>query len=264
MELLEKLWQSVNELFSAASLGIPDMPEILTIVVLTAAAGSCIPIGGLIASFEHIKPNWLEEDLRHFLIAFGGGILLGAVAVVLVPEGISYVNSSMFAISTILTGGFLVFLIERALGLRRRESPQMMGMILDYIPEAIALGGLMALGSPIAPLLALLIGFQNLPEGFNAYRELVVQNDHDRKKTLFTMTWIVLIGPIAGVSGYFFLAAHQAVLGAIMLFASGGILYLIFQDIAPQSRLDKHWAPPLGAVFGFCFALFSKMLIENG
>lgn len=45
-----------------------------------------------------------------------------------------------------------------------------------------------------------------------------------------------------------------------MLFASD----LIFQDIAPQSRLEKHWAPPLGAVLGFCLALFSQMLLVAG
>lgn len=238
------------------------MSEILTIVILTGVAGGCIPIGGVIASFEHIHPNWLEKEFRHFLIAFGGGILLGAVAVVLVPEGISRMNGSMFAIPIILAGGFLFFTIERVLGLRRRESPQLMGMILDYVPEAIALGGLVALSSPVAPLLALLISLQNLPEGFNTYRELKVHNNNSRK-TLLIMSALVVIGPIAGLSGFFFLSEHQVILGAIMLFSSGGILYLIFQDIAPQSRLEKHWAPPLGAVFGFCLALFSKMLVVN-
>ena len=78
---------------------------------------------------------------------------------------------------------------------------------------------------------------------------------------LLSMSALVLIGPIAGLCGFFFLSNHQAILGAIMLLSSGGILYLIFQDIAPQSRLEKHWAPPLGAVFGFCVALFSEMLM---
>ena len=239
------------------------MSEILKIIILTGAAGNCIPLGAVIASLEHIQPDWLEKEFRHFLVAFGGGILLGAVAVVLVPEGILSMNGSMLSIPIILAGGFSFFLIERVLGLRRRESPQLMGMILDYVPEAIALGGLMALGSPSAPLLALLIGMQNLPEGFNAYRELTVQNNNTPKKALLSMIGLVVIGPIAGISGFYFLSAHESVLGAIMLFASGGILYLVFQDIAPQARLDKHWAPPLGAVLGYCFALFSKMLIEN-
>ncbi len=235
------------------------MNEILTIIVLTALAGACIPLGGLLAGIEGFRPNWLEREFRHFLIAVGGGILLGALAVVLVPEGQALLGHSLWAIPLFLAGGLAVFAIERMLGLRRREAPQLMGMILDFVPEAIALGGMMASESPIAPLLALLIGLQNLPEGFNAYRELRDQG-RGRRQTLATMTALVAIGPAAGLVGYLFLTDHPAVLGGIMLFASGGILYLIFQDIAPQSRLERHWGPPLGAVLGFCLALFSRML----
>lgn len=238
------------------------MSEIVTIIILTGCAGACIPLGGAVASFEHIRPYWLEREFRHFLIAFGGGILLGAAAEILVPEGVSSMQGSMFAIPIMLAGAFGFFVIERFLGLRRREAPQLMGMVLDYIPEAIALGGLVATGSSISPLLALLIGLQNLPEGFNSYREIKRQRDNDPGKTLLSMGLLVPLGPLAGLSGYFFLSGHDAVLGAIMLFSSGGIIYLIFQDIAPQSRLEKHWAPPLGAVFGFCLALFSEMLVK--
>jgi len=236
------------------------MKEILTIIFLTTAAGSCIPIGGILATIENFRPNWLNKELRHSLIAFGGGILLGAVTIVLVPEGVSSMQGSLLAIPITLAGGLCFFTIERFLGLQRRETPQLMGMVLDYIPESIALGGMVALSSPVAPLLALLIGLQNLPEGFNAYRELININKSDAKKTLLAMSFLVFLGPIAGLLGFFFLSEQKAVLGAIMLFSSGGILYLIFQDIAPQSHLKRHWAPPLGAVLGFCLALFAEML----
>ena len=165
------------------------------------AAGSCIPIGGFIASLEKIRPDWLEQEFRHFLIAYGGGILLGAVTIVLVPEGIANMENSPFSIPLILMGGISFFLIERVLGLRRRESPQLMGMILDYVPEALALGGLVALGSPAALLLAILIGLQNLPEGFNTYRELAARKENKPKATLLSMSSLVIIGPIAGLSG---------------------------------------------------------------
>lgn len=46
-----------------------------------------------------------------------------------------------------------------------------------------------------------------------------------------------------------------------MLFAAGGILYLTFQDIAPQVRLDRHWAPPLGAVGGFLLGLAGSFIV---
>lgn len=238
------------------------MKEILRIILLTTLAGGCIPLGGTIAKIERILPHWLINEFRHFLIALGGGILLGAVSVVLIPEGISNLWQPLLAIPITLFGGITFFVIERYLGLRRREAPQLMGMTLDYIPESIALGGMVALDATLAPLLALLIGLQNLPEGFNAYRELLDIDDSDAKKTLLVMSSLVLLGPICGLSGYFFLSEHQSLLGAIMLFSSGGILYLIFQDIAPQSRLENNWAPPLGAVFGFTLALFSKMLTQ--
>ncbi|MEP4890749.1 MAG: divalent cation transporter [Aliiglaciecola sp.] len=238
------------------------MSEILTIVLLTGLSGSCILIGGFLATFDHIRPLWIEREVRHSVIAFGGGILLGAVAVVLVPEGIANMQGSLFSIPIVLLGGFVFFFIERRLGLKKQDSPQLMGMMLDYIPEAVALGGLVALGSPVAPLLAIFIGLQNLPEGFNSYREINNKNGNKSSKTLLTMAGLIPLGPIAGLVGYIFLSDYQGVLGAIMLFASGGILYIIFQDIAPQSRLDKHWAPPLGAVFGFCLALFSDMVVS--
>jgi ZIP family zinc transporter len=239
------------------------MSDVAAILFFTAAAGACIPLGGYLASFEHIRARWLEQELRHFLIALGGGILLGAVAVVLVPEGVASMRGSMLAIPIVLAGGIVFFLIERALGLRRREAPQLMGMLLDYVPEAIALGGLVALASPVAPLLAVLIGLQNLPEGFNAFRELHALQQRSARRTLTIMWSLVAIGPIAGLLGYSLLSEFPAALGAIMLFASGGILYLIFQDIAPQSRLKRHWAPPLGAVLGFSVALFGNMLVRS-
>ncbi|MGO1233675.1 MAG: ZIP family metal transporter [Marinobacter sp.] len=237
--------------------------DILTIVGLTVLAGSLIPLGGLLASVETIRPNWLEKEFRHFLIAFGGGILLGAVSVVLIPEGQSSMGDSLWAIPAIAAGGVLFFLVERALGLQRRESPQLMGLMLDFIPEAIALGGLAVVSPKTAVLMAVLIAMQNLPEGFNAYRELASLPGYTARKTLAFMGSLVVTGPVAGLLGYFFLSDRPIILGAVMLVASGGILYLIFQDIAPQSRLDRHWGPPLGAVAGFCLALFSHDFVTH-
>ena len=237
--------------------------EILYIVGLTLAAGACIPLGGLVASIERISPNWLEQEFRHFLIAFGGGILLGAVAVVLVPEGKASMNGSLWAIPAILAGGIVFFGVERMLGLKKREAPQLMGVMLDFVPEATALGGMIMVNPRVAPLLALLIALQNLPEGFNAYRELREHSGYSSRQTLAFMAGLALAGPVAGLLGYYFLASSPVLLGSIMLVASGGILYLIFQDIAPQSKLERHWTPPLGAVVGFCLALFSNDLVSH-
>lgn len=206
---------------------------------------------------------WLEQELRHSIIAFGGGILLAAVAFVLVPEGYEYFPSPGWGVAVFLVGGMVFMLVERHLAARRRQLPQTMAMLLDFVPESIAMGGMFAFGSPSAPLLALLIGMQNLPEGFNAYRELLAVAHYRVRHTLYLMLALILTGPIAGALGWWIAAKFPALVGAVMLFSSGGILYLLFQDIAPQSRLERRWAPALGAVIGFCFAMLAEMLVAG-
>ncbi|MFC1883520.1 ZIP family metal transporter [Thermodesulfobacteriota bacterium] len=237
------------------------MDEITRIILYTLCAGACIPLGGILANFERIRPGWLENELRHSIIAFGGGILFAAVALVLVPEGTEYVNHSILSVIILLGGGICFFALEKFLGTRRREKPQFTAMLLDYIPESLALGGAFAIGAPSAPLLALFIGLQNIPEGFNAYRELRSAKQPGKKSILLFMLLLVPIGPIIAVLGCKYFSNNVLLLGATMLFASGGILYLIFQDIAPQSHMRRHWAPPLGAVLGFCIGMLGNNII---
>lgn len=240
------------------------MSEVILIIALTAAAGLCMPIGGLLASLEHIRPRWLENELRHFVIAFGGGLLLGAVFQVLLPQGTTLVGQPSVAVLVFLLGGFLFFVLERSLGLRRHEAPQLTGMLVDFVPESIALGGLVATQPKLALVLAVIIGLQNLPEGFNAYRELVGPRALSSRKVWLFMLLLVPIGPAAGLLAHFGLAEQPEVLGVIMLLAAGGIVYLMFQEIAPQSRLRRHWAPPLGAVFGVGVTLLMELWIVGG
>ena len=84
--------------------------------------------------------------------------------------------------------------------------------------------------------------------------------------------WIIVFGlslaagiamPVgAALAGYFWLLDYPLIVSCIMVFSAGGILYVIFQDIAPQAKLERHWAPPLGAVGGFLLGLVGKMMIS--
>ena len=240
------------------------MPGIAEMIAYTTLAGACIPLGGLLAKFEHIRPDWMEREFRHFVIAFGGGVLLAAVALALMPVGIEYVQAPWAIAFFFCAGGVAFFAMERAIGRRRRESPQLLAMLLDYIPESLALGGMFAVGAEAAPLLAILIGIQNLPEGFNAYRERMSVKGTQSGRLLLAMCLLIPIGPILATLGWCLLSSYTFFLGDLMLVASGGILYLIFQDIAPQSRLRNHWFPPLGAVLGFGAGLLGQLLTGVG
>lgn len=138
---------------------------------------------------------------------------------------------------------------------------QLTAMLTDFVPEALALGATFTFSKDAGLLLTGLIALQNMPEGFNAYREIKASSEYRRLKIIGAFALMALLGPIAGTTGYFVLSDHPQIVSGIMLFAAGGILYIIFQDIAPQSRLKNHWAPPLGAVAGFLLGVLGHISI---
>ena len=237
------------------------MSDFAVMLLCTTLAGSCIAAGGLVGRIERIRPQWLENEIRHSVIAFGGGVLLAAVAFVLAPEGIEYLESPPVGIGAFIGGSIAFFLIERYLDTHSAGAPNFAAMLLDFLPESLALGGMFATGASSAPLLAALIGLQNLPEGFNSFRELRSKSSMGTMRILLLMAALIPLGPGFGWLGWRHGPDHPEVLGFVMLFAAGGIVYLLFQDIAPGSRLERHWAPALGAALGFAVGLLGHMLV---
>ncbi|MGE9267128.1 MAG: ZIP family metal transporter [Verrucomicrobiales bacterium] len=231
------------------------MSSLATALTLGLLSGLSIPIGAWLGKSEAIKNPWLKSELRHFIMAFGGGALLSAVALVLVPEGSA--NLPIWHTSLAFTLGAVFFAgLDILLSRLRSQVSQLVAMLSDFLPEAIALGATIAHGES-GLLLAFLIALQNIPEGFNAYQEL--ESGHKNKALLITFSLLALAGPLATWTGHSLLADYPLAVSSLMLFAAGGILYLIFQDIAPQAKLKRHWLPPLGAVAGFLLGLIGHL-----
>ncbi|WP_458789233.1 ZIP family metal transporter [Adonisia turfae] len=233
----------------------------LEVVIMTLLAGLAIPAGGFLAMIERVRPLWLERELRHAIIAFGGGVLLSAVSLVLVPEGAAALPASM-ALAMLIVGGIVFMAIDHGIKRMKGSAGQLIAMLADFVPEAIALGAVFATSPAKASLLAVLIGLQNLPEGFNAYREMRASTRASAGKIVVLMSAMALLGPAAGVAGHLVLRDEHQVVGAIMLFAAGGILFLTFEDIAPQAELENKVAPAFGAVLGFAAGLAGHFLIQ--
>lgn len=237
------------------------MSDWLQLSLLTLMAGLMMPLGAALACIERIRPSWLETDFRHSVIAFGGGALIAAVALVLVPQGSKELSLTLVSIS-FASGGLVFMGLDYFLSTQGTSASQLIAMLTDFVPEALAMGATFTVSPEAGLLLAIIIALQNLPEGFNAYRELAQFTSYPSWSLVSAFSLMALLGPLAGLTGHFFLADHPVIIAVIMMFAAGGILYLIFQDIAPQARLKNHYAPPLAALGGFLLGLIGHQIIS--
>jgi len=235
------------------------MSPLATIVIATWLAGAAAVVGGVFARLEGTVETEGKRELIHGIVAFGGGILVAAVAFALIPEAIDRL-APLPLVGTFLAGGLAFCLLDAGLSRHGGTKAQFMAMLMDFLPEAISLGAVFGHDRRLGFLLAAFIGAQNLPEGFNAYREMIASGAKPRS-TLWVLFGVSVLGPMAGCIGFLFLQHRPSLTAAIMSFAAGGILYLVFQDIAPQSTMRRHWAPPLGAVLGFLVGMLGKQLI---
>jgi ZIP family zinc transporter len=235
------------------------MSQLVLIVLASWTAGLAAFLGGILAKVEGTPETEAKREIVHGVVAFGGGILVAAVAFALTPEGIKVLSPVSLA-STFCLGGVAFCVLDVCLSKRGGTKAQLMAMLMDFLPEAISLGAVFGHNPRLGILLAGFIGAQNLPEGFNSFREIVDSGSRPRTalKALFVIS---LLGPIAACIGFLFLQEQSKLTAAIMGFAAGGILNLIFQDIAPMSKMRRHWTPPLGAVLGFVVGMLGKQLI---
>jgi len=235
-----------------------QQPDIVNLVIVATLAGLAMPAGALLSRVEGLRPKWLENELRHGILALGAGALISAVALVLVPEGSKDVSVAMACMCFV--GGAMAFMgLDIYLAKKKTAGSQLAAMLSDFIPESVALGTTAALGGGTM-LLGLLIAVQNLPEGFNAYREMLPKNKNRSTKLIFIFMLMSLLGPLMSLIGFYYLAQFPMIISGIMLFAAGGILYSVFQDIAPGIHMDNHWLPPFGAILGFLVGLVGYML----
>lgn len=236
------------------------MSQLTIIIIASWLAGLAGYGGGVIAWVTDGANTDTKHEVTHGIIAFGGGILIAAVAFALLPKAM-VVLSPVGLGATFCAGGLLFCILDAHLSRSGGTKAQFLAMLMDFLPEALALGAVFGHDHRLGVLLAAFIGAQNLPEGFNAFREMTTVGIRSRV-ALMALLAVSLLGPVAACAGYFFLQDQAKVTASIMTFAGGGIMYLIFQDIAPQSKIRKHWIPALGAVLGFAVGMIGKQVLQ--
>jgi len=235
------------------------MSQLALILGLSWLAGFAAFLGSIAARLEGSADTIGKQELVRGIVALGGGILVAAVAFALAPTAVSELGPLCITF-TFCLGGIAFCLLDVRISSSGGSRAQLMAMLMDFFPEAISLGAVFGHNRGMGMLLAVFIAAQNLPEGFNSYREITAAGTK-ASSALRALFCISFLGPLAAFLGHFLLQDKTEWTAGIMSFAAGGILYLIFQDIAPQSRMERHWTPPLGAVLGFVIGMVGHQLI---
>ena len=236
------------------------MSEITTVILYSFFSGITVLFGALTSKFyEKLKKSILKEEFIHGTVAFGGGVLIAAVAFVLTPPAIK--SLSFFSIGFIFfLGVAFFFILDKFISTKGGTLAQLMAMLMDFIPEAISLGAVFAHNNRLGLLLAIFIGLQNYPEAFNAYRDLR-KSGYSPNRAVTILAPMSLIGIFAALLGHYLLSGKPQLIASLMLFSAGGILYLIFQDIAPMSKLKNYRIPAIGATLGFFVGMVGEKIL---
>lgn len=234
---------------------------LIKLILFSGFAGITVFIGGLLANYfnHHVNENHVKYEIIHTLMSFGSGIMLSALALVLIPKGMEQLDLLPIVIS-FLFGAILFMIINQYLAKKGGKTATLLAMLMDFIPESIALGAVFAIEPDMAILLAVFIGLQNLPEAFNSFRDLV-QSGFTVNKTLIMFFILSFFGIIGALIGHYFLSDYPDLTAHLMIFASGGILYLLIQNIIPESKLEKNYLTSLGAILGFLVGIIGDKIV---
>lgn len=138
-----------------------------------------------------------------------------------------------------------------------------LAITLHNIPEGLAVGvafGAAAAGHPAASIgaaiaLAVGIGIQNFPEGA-AVSVPLRREGMSRQKSFMYGQFSGMVEPIAGVCGAFAVVYMQPILPYALSFAAGAMIYVVAEELIPESQAEKHSdIATIGVMIGFAIMM---------
>jgi ZIP family zinc transporter len=145
----------------------------------------------------------------------------------------------------------------------RRSVLLVLAITLHNIPEGLAVGvafGAAAAGHPAASIgaaiaLAIGIGIQNFPEGA-AVSVPLRREGMSRTRSFMYGQASGIVEPIAGVLGAAAVLIMQPILPYALSFAAGAMIYVVAEELIPESQAERHSdIPTVGVMMGFAIMM---------
>lgn len=199
----------------------------------------------------------ISSRLFKSMLGLSAGVMLAATTFALIVPGIEFGEAAWpshgwWIVSLgMLAGAGLMHLVddkipyfhlqnlsEVAQDSVRKVSLFVFAVTIHNFPEGISVGVSFGTGLPANGIvMATAIGLQNLPEGLAVALPLIGLG-YDKWKAVLIATFTGFMEPLGGLLGVTMVAAFAQILPIIMGFAAGAMLFVISEEIIPQTHRD--------------------------
>src|SRR5512132_4243117 len=209
-----------------------------------AVAASSLVIGAVIALLFRIGLRTIG-----LIMAFGGGVLISAVAFDLVEEAFGMSSGHGWVIAGIFAGCAVFFggdwLIDRSGGAQRKDADGgqengsslaiVLGSMLDGVPESMVIGLTIFQGGAVGAAYLIAVFISNLPESISSTTGLVTSG-WKKARVLWMWIAIAIVSGLASLVGYaVFQHSSPDVVAFVLAFAAGAILTMLADTMMPEA-----------------------------
>ena len=249
----------------------------MELVLITALGVGGATVIGAIIGFIFRR---ISQRFSNIILSFAAGIMLAAAVFGLILPSLEYGGKYglLFTITGIFMGAICLNLIDKLVPhlhkLMGTETEShnnanlnkvllfVTAIAIHNLPEGIAAGVGFGSGNPSqALLIAGGIALQNIPEGMVIIAPLLLSGVTP-KRTFIAAAATGLVEVIGTLIGYFAVSISAAILPFALAFAGGTMLYVISDEMIPETHLngDQRGAT-YALLIGFCVMLVSDVLL---
>jgi len=237
---------------------------ILKAVILSVIAGLATGVGGLLVA---LFPRF---DMRVYdtLLGFAAGVMTSIATIGLISEALE-VGTMLVVVLGVAVGAAALYAFDRLLpheheslsfectnlSAYHRGRLLFSALALHNLPEGLAVGTAYAAQPRLGVLLAVAIALHNIPEGIAVAGPFRACGMPRRKYVAWT-AGSGLVEPVAALVGALFVTSVQAILPFALAFAGGAMLYVVSDELIPESHSHgfEHEAT-FGFIIGYLLLL---------
>ena len=249
----------------------------MQLVILTALGVGGATVIGSVIGFIFKKISHKFSDI---VLAFAAGVMLAAAVLGLILPSVEYGGDYgiVICIAGVFTGALFLNVIDKIVphlhrlvgdDIETHNNNEKLSKVLLFVtaiaihslPEGIAAG--VSFGSENtteALVIAGGIALQNIPEGMVIIGPMLASGISPKKTFVCAMA-TGLIEVVGTLLGYFAVSIASAILPFALAFAGGTMLYVISDEMIPETHHGDSRGATYALLVGFCLMLASDVLL---